>query len=120
MNRLASSDSRVAPGRIVPVLMSTDCRFLQHAAVCLTSLLANNPDLFFDIVIVSRPTEPLDGDKLRRTLEPFSNHSLSLLKFEPPSDGSLPLYEYTIDTWTRLWMENFFSKDVNRVLYLDS
>src|SRR5947209_4975254 len=100
--------------------MSTDGRFLQHAAVCLTSLLVNNPDLFFDIVIVSRPTESLDKEKLEQTLGPFLNHSLSLIKFEPPPDRLLPLYyEYTIDTWTRLWIEHFFPNEVDRVLYLD-
>src|ERR1700704_3191870 len=104
MGTIASANNLLDPGRVVPVLMSTDSRFLQHAAVCLTSLLANNPDLVFDIVIVSRPTESLDEEKLRRTLQPFLNHSLSLLKFEPPPDRSLPLYEYTIDTWTRLWI----------------
>jgi lipopolysaccharide biosynthesis glycosyltransferase len=117
---LASTNNLVDPGRVVSVLMSTDSRFLQHAAVCLTSLLVNNPDLAFDIVIVSRPTESLDEEKLRRTLRLFFNHSLSFLKFQPPPDRTLPLYEYTIDTWTRLWIEEFFPKHVDRVLYLDS
>jgi lipopolysaccharide biosynthesis glycosyltransferase len=103
---------------IVPLLLSTDAEFLQHAAVCLTSLLVNNPKLFFDIVIVSRPIQDLDEEKLRRSLRRFSNYSLALLKFEPPANR-LPLFEYTLDTWTRLWMEEFFPKDVDRVLYLD-
>lgn len=104
----------------VPVLISTDSNFLQHAAVCLTSLLANTPELRFHIVMVSRPTELLDEGKLRRTLEPFSNQSVQFRKFEPPSDVSLPLYTYTIDTWSRLWIGEFFPEDVQRVLYLDS
>src|SRR5690349_16927363 len=108
--KLSSPENIVDPGRI-PVLMSTDSRFLQHAAVCLTSLLVNNSNIFFDIVLVSRPTETLDEEKLRRTLRPFSNHSLSLVKFQPPSDRVLPLYTYTIDTWTRLWIEEFFPKE---------
>src|SRR5690348_15951731 len=111
MSTKASSNDLMDPRRFVPVLMSTDRRFLQHAAVCLTSLLVNNPDLFFDVVIVSRPTESLEEERLRRTLQPFSNHSLSLLKFEPPPDRSLPLFEYTIDTWSRLWIEEFFPKE---------
>src|SRR5258708_35738586 len=102
---------------IVPLLLSTDAEFLQHAAVCLTSLLVNNPKLFFDIVIVSRPIQDLDEEKLRRSLRRFSNYSLALLKFEPPANR-LPLFEYTLDTWTRLWMEEFFPKTVTPVFYL--
>ena len=34
----------------VNILMCTNALFLQHAAVCLTSLLTNNPDFFCDIV----------------------------------------------------------------------
>jgi len=110
----------MVPSRVVPVLLSTDRNFLQHVAVCLISLLVNNQELFFDVVIVSRPNEPLDEDKLRRTTKPYQNHSLRFVKFEPPADQCLPLYEYTVDTWTRLWIEQFFPKNVDRVLYLDS
>jgi lipopolysaccharide biosynthesis glycosyltransferase len=106
----------------VSVLISTNSLFLQHAAVCLTSLLANNSKLFFDIVVVSLPTEKLDEDKLRRSLALYGNHSLRFRAFVPPSDLLLPLNpraHYTVDTWARLWVEDFFPLDVNRVLYLD-
>lgn len=107
----------------VTVLMCTNTLFLQHAAVCLISLLANNQDLFFDIVIVRRVTEELDEAKLRRTLTPFSNHSLSFREFTIPPDLLLPLNpaaHYTIDTYTRSWVEEFFPANVSRVLYLDA
>ena len=41
----------------VNTLLCTNAHFLQHAAVCLASLLANNSALFFDIVIVAQTTE---------------------------------------------------------------
>jgi hypothetical protein len=43
-------------------------------------------------------------------------------EFTPPADRLLPLNpgaHYTLDTWTRLWVEEFFPANVNRVLYLD-
>jgi lipopolysaccharide biosynthesis glycosyltransferase len=107
----------------VSILMCTNALFLQHTAVCLASLLANNPDFFFDIVIVKRITEDLDEEKLRRSLAGFSNHLLTFQKFEPPADLLLPLEphaHYTIDTYTRLWLGEFFPETVNRVLYLDA
>jgi lipopolysaccharide biosynthesis glycosyltransferase len=110
-------------GSRVHLLLCTNALYLQHAAVCLTSLLANNPDLFFDIVIVARVTEELDEDKLRRSLVRFPNHLLSFRKFIPPAGRLLPLNpraHYTLDNWTRLWVEEFFADDIGRVLYLDS
>lgn len=107
----------------VSILMCTNALFLQHAAVCLASLLANNPDFFFNIVIVGRVTEDLDEEKLRRSLVGFSNYLLTFQKFAPPADLLLPLEphaHYTIDTYTRLWLGEFFPETVDRVLYLDA
>jgi lipopolysaccharide biosynthesis glycosyltransferase len=112
----AASDS-------VNVLICTNALFLQHAAVCLASLLSNNADLFFYIVIVARVSEELDEEKLRRSLIRFPNHVLTFRKFEIPSDLLLPLNpkaHYTIDTYTRLWSGEFFPEKVDRVLYLDA
>jgi lipopolysaccharide biosynthesis glycosyltransferase len=111
-----------APENPVHLLICTNALYLQHAAVCLNSLLANNQDLVFDIVIVSRPTERLEEDGLRRSLGCFSNYSLSFRKFTPPANLVLPLNpdaHFTLDNWTRLWVEEFFTSDVDRVLYLD-
>lgn len=108
---------------IVRVLFCTNALFFQHVAVCLTSLLANTPDRFFDVVIVSRPTEKLDETKLRRSLTQFPNCSLIFRQFAPPADQLLPLIpgaHYTIDTYTRLWADEFFPAEANRVLYLDA
>lgn len=105
----------------VSTLLCTNVLFQQHAAVCLVSLLANNPELFFEIAIVAQPTERLDEEKFRRSLTQFANHSLRFIKFAIPSNLSLPLIaHYTIDTYTRLWVEEFFPNNVNRVLYLDA
>jgi lipopolysaccharide biosynthesis glycosyltransferase len=107
----------------VSILMCTNALFLQHTAVCLVSLLSNNPDFFFDIVIVRRVTEDLDEEKLRRSLAGFPNHRLTFQKFTPPADLLLPLIphaHYTIDTYTRLWLGEFFPETVDRVLYLDA
>ena len=111
----SSSSNRVS------TLLCMNVLYQQHAAVCLASLLANNPELFFDIVLVAQPTERLDEEKLRRSLTQFANHSLRFIKFSIPSNLYLPLIaHFTIDTYTRLWVKEFFPKDVKRVLYLDA
>jgi lipopolysaccharide biosynthesis glycosyltransferase len=107
----------------VHLLVCANALFLQHAAVCLTSVLVNNPELFFDIVVVGRAGEPLARDKLRRSLAGFPNHALTFREFTPPADRLLPLNpraHYTLDNWTRLWVADFFPPEVERALYLDS
>lgn len=109
--------------RHVPTLLCTNELFLQHAAVCMASLVENNPGLFFDFVIGFQPTENLDADRLRRSLSRFANHSLTFRRFAIPSDIILPVMpgtHYTLETYLRLWVEEFFPPDVERVLYLDS
>ena len=59
---------------------------------------------------------------MRKSLRRFPNHSLSVKAFTPPADQILPLTataHYSLDTWTRLWVGDFFPQDVDRVLYLD-
>lgn len=116
-----ASHATSSPPNRVDTLLCTNVLFQQHAAVCLASLLANNPDLVFNIVIVAQPTEALDEEKFRRSLTQFTNYSLQFIKFSFPADLSLPLIaHYTIDTYTRLWIKEFFPQNVNRVLYLDA
>ena len=106
----------------VNVLMCANAAYLQHVGVCITSLLANNPKLFFDIVFVGRASEVIDEAKLRKSLARFANHRLTIKAFTPPAERILPLNakaHYSLDTWTRLWVEDFFPPGVNRVLYLD-
>jgi hypothetical protein len=77
------------------------------------SLLANNPDFFFNIVIVGRVTEELDEEKLWRSLTCFCNYSLTFRRFAPPADMLLPLTpgaHYTIDTYTWIWLAEFFRR----------
>lgn len=106
----------------INLLLCTNALFLQHAAVCLASVLANTPELFFDVVVVSQPDESLDEAKLQRSVDRFPNQSLSFRKFAIPKDILLPLNplaHYTLDTYSRLWIGEFFPADVERVLYLD-
>lgn len=110
-------------GDRVNLLLCTNALFLQHAAVCLASVLANNRDMFFDIVMVSQPEENLDEGKVRRSITQFPNHRLTFRKFAIPTEPVLPIIpqsHYTVDTYTRLWISEFFPAEADRVLYLDA
>jgi lipopolysaccharide biosynthesis glycosyltransferase len=106
---------------IIPTLFCINSRYAKHAAVCIVSLLENNPTSFFDLVVVS--TGDLGGEalKLRRTLSAYSNCALKTISFSPRDSIALPVRaHYSIDNYTRLWVTEFFAESVQKVLYLDS
>jgi lipopolysaccharide biosynthesis glycosyltransferase len=106
----------------IPTLFCINASYGQHAAVCIVSLLENNRDSMFDIVVVS--TEPLGAtaEKLKRSVAPYDNCRLTTMHLGASSGMTLPVraLHYTMDTYTRLWVAEFFGAEVDRVLYLDS
>lgn len=106
----------------IPTLFCINSAYGQHAAVCIVSLLENNRDRFFEIAVVS--TEPLGAaaEKLQRTVRAYDHCSLKIMHLGASSGMTLPVraLHYTMDTYTRLWVADFFGADVDRVLYLDS
>jgi lipopolysaccharide biosynthesis glycosyltransferase len=107
----------------VNLLMCANAAYLQHVAVCLCSLLANNPELFFNIVVVGHEGEIFEEAKLARSLAFPGQYVLSFRYFAPPLGVVLPLgsvAHYSLDNWTRIWVADFFPSDVTKVLYLDS
>lgn len=106
----------------IPVLMCINARYAQHAAVCLVSLLENNQDSFFEIVVVSTDELADEGIKLRRSLALYENYTLTIKYFTRPTTLNLPItaQHYSIDNYTRLWISEFFPNNTTKVLYLDS
>src|SRR5258708_1140164 len=106
---------------VIPTLSCVNAGYAQHLAACLVSLLTNNPDRFFDLVVVYTGDLGASEEKLRRSRAPSGNALVTLVPFSVPSASNLPLRaHYTIDIYTRLWIGDFFSADVDRVLYLDA
>jgi lipopolysaccharide biosynthesis glycosyltransferase len=110
-----------APARI-PVLMCINARYAQHAAVCLVSLLENNRDSCFDIVIATTEALGEEETKLRDSLASYRNCTLTIKLFTAPPRVNLPVTKsrYSIDTYTRLWAAEFFPQETDKILYLDA
>jgi lipopolysaccharide biosynthesis glycosyltransferase len=106
--------------RKIHLLLCCNRNYSQHLCVLLFSLLMNNTQHSFDIVVVSR--EPLgpDEDLIRKSLSRFERFNLRFVMFQTPPELILPLrLHYTLDAYTRIWIADFFPEDVSRVLYLD-
>lgn len=105
----------------IPTLFCINARYAKHAAVCIVSLLENNPEAFFDIVVVSTGDLGAEAAKLRCTLAAYANCALKTIRFAPRGNIKLPVRaHYSIDNYTRLWVADFFPASVGKVLYLDS
>ena len=64
---------------VIPTLFCINSRYAKHAAVCIVSLLENNPDFFFDLVVVNTGDLGAEAAKLRRTLSAYSNCALKAI-----------------------------------------
>lgn len=84
-------------------------------------MLENNPDSQFDIVVVTREDFGETAQRLERSVARYRNFDLRFEVFNPPKDLKLPIRaHYSLDTYSRLWLADFFPDTVDRVLYLDS
>lgn len=105
----------------IPTLFCINARYAKHAAACIASLLENNPDFFFDLVVVSTGDLGAEAAKLRLTFAAYANCALKTIRLDGRAALKLPVRaHYSIDNYTRLWVAEFFPASVGKVLYLDS
>lgn len=118
----AAIQTAPSPAARIPVLMCINARYAQHAAVALVSLLENNRDSWFDVVVASTDELAEEAVKLRRSLARYENCALTVKHFARSAAIDLPVtaQNYSIDNYTRLWVAEFFPDRTEKILYLDS
>jgi lipopolysaccharide biosynthesis glycosyltransferase len=108
-----------APPSAVSVLFATDLNYLQHAVACIASLLANNPAMRFDVLLVgTQDLTPLAA-RIHRSFEAEPRISLRIEKFAIPEGFNYPKHHrFTVETYFRFWIGELFPT-AHRALYLD-
>ena len=105
----------------INVLVCANKPFFQHLAVMLTSLVSNNQNSRFNLVVVTGDGQSEERRKLERTISRFHTVRFSIRDFRPEDSISLHTPgRYTTDNYTRLWVGDFFGPEVEKVLYLDA
>lgn len=104
----------------IQTLFCINATYAQHAAVCIVSLLDNNRNLNFNIVVATTQPLGVSESALRASIAPYPNVHLSVKQFDPARELVVRGAHRSIDAYTRLWVEDFFPETVSRVLYLDS
>src|SRR5882762_1086374 len=104
---------------LIPVLLSCDLNYLQHAVACIASLAMNNRKLRFHIIIAGSQDFTSVEEKLNLTITSFKNVQFQVFKFDLLSKLNFPLrIHYSVETYTRLWIADFFA-GYDRALFLD-
>lgn len=102
------------------ILFTTDENFAQHCGVCTVSLLKNNPNSKFSIVIVGMGLSVPTREKLKSCVDYFENGEVKLIDFHEEKLRDFPqIGHYQKNIYLRLWVDEFFGDDVEKVLYLD-
>jgi lipopolysaccharide biosynthesis glycosyltransferase len=89
--------------------------------VALVSVLENSTEHFFNIVVVGKFKDQQIIKKITDSLAKYNNARISLKEFDFELMQAFPIIaHYSLDIYTRLWVQNFFDDSVERVIYLDS
>jgi lipopolysaccharide biosynthesis glycosyltransferase len=100
------------------ILLTTDERYAQHCAVCLRSIIDNNPDSQLNVVIAGLDLSLNTQKKLSDTAK-GAHCEVRYTAFDAHKLADFPqIGIYPKDIYLRLWVEDFFPNE-ERVLYLD-
>jgi len=102
------------------ILMCGNAAYFQHIAACLVSLADNNPHTCFSVVVLATSWDESSNQKLLQSFKSYSNIEINIKLLESAPLEQMP----QISTWpkeiyARFWIEDYFSPDVDRVIYLD-
>jgi lipopolysaccharide biosynthesis glycosyltransferase len=102
------------------ILMCGDSVYFQNIAACLVSLLESNPDTSFHVVVAATRWSEESNLKLQKSLQQYKHIVLDVVHFDPTCLNGLPLTTaYPPEIYVRFWVEDYYPKDVDRVIYLD-
>jgi lipopolysaccharide biosynthesis glycosyltransferase len=108
-----------APPHAVPVLFACDLNYLQHAVACIASLLANNREMHFDVLLVGTQDLAPSAARIHRSFAAEPRITLRIEKFAIPEGFSYPRHHrFTVETYIRFWIGELFP-NAHRALYLD-
>lgn len=102
------------------ILLTTDENFAQHCGVCIVSLLKNNPDSSFCIVVAGMGLGNTTKENLQKCIEPFAGTIINIIDFPKSKLDEFPqIGKYQKNIYLRLWIDEFFDESVDFALYLD-
>jgi len=118
---VASERSGLRNMQTANILMCANAEYAQHLAVALVSLLENNDWGYFNIVVVGSKGLVDESEKIRNSLGKYKHFEIEFRIRVDDEDTVLPLNKhYSVDNYSRIWVEKYFPENTARVLYLDS
>lgn len=100
--------------------MCGNAAYFQHIAACLVSLVENNPNTFFSVVVVATSWDESSNHKLLQSFISYDNIAIEIKLLDPEPLEKLPkIKTWPKEIYARFWIEEYFPQDVSRVIYLD-
>lgn len=101
------------------IVCTVDDVYVQHCAVLLTSLFANNPNEHFTIHIITDSAKSSNLTLLEQFLASYP-HSYTIHAITPTAIRNAPIsYHISLATYFRLFIPDILPIDLDRVLFLD-
>ncbi|WP_292044074.1 glycosyltransferase family 8 protein [Massilia sp. UBA6681] len=102
------------------ILMCGNAAYFQHIAACLISLVENNPEIVFSVVVVATDWDESSNRKLLQSFKNYDNIEINIKLLNPAPLEKLPqIKAWPKEIYARFWIEDYFPADVERVIYLD-
>jgi lipopolysaccharide biosynthesis glycosyltransferase len=104
------------------ILLTTNEAYAQHAAVCIKSVIINNPNTQLYFIVASLKLQQATKMKLSQLTECSPLIDIDIVDFDHNKLEILPqIGNYTKDIYLRLWVDELFEKtSPDKVLYLDA
>lgn len=101
---------------------ATDNNYARHVAASLVSLFENNPNIVFDIYILTNCVKQEHLNHLNTIAVNYSQNITFIPidnLFNKFSDLSLSINNLTISTYSRLFLSEVLPEEIDKILYLD-
>ena len=103
------------------ILITINQKYIKQVQVLLKSIERTNPKEIFNIYILHKSLTKDDEEKIKRKINPKQFH-IQLIKISQSEIEHFPVYEkrYPIEIYFRIFATKYLSKDIDRILYLDT
>ena len=102
------------------VLMCCDGNYVQHVAVFLVSLVEHNRAARFHVVLACDELTTEMKSRFASTFDEYENIQITFSKLLGQDIEKYPIHpELTKESWGRIWIDHYFSPDIEKAFYFD-
>ena len=103
----------------IPIVFAFDCKIVDPACVCMTSLMEHaRENTFYEFIIVHSPKGLSNKERLNRIPQKYSNCEIRYIEIDNTFEKSFEIRGVTIATYYRLLIADLIPEN-NKIIYSD-